>query len=98
MGVNSGVACHDPHPGLSAGHGPILDLSVHLFAAPMTPQKRISLAMVEARRMIEYGRRGDVVMARQVQRTIDDLVGQYVDGRFCLPVKVLREIDRLRKA
>ncbi len=54
--------------------------------------------MVEARRMIEYGRRGDVVMARQVQRTIDDLVGQYVDGRFCLPVKVLREIERRRKA
>lgn len=64
----------------------------------MTPEKRMSLAMVEARRMVEFGRRGDVVMAQQAQRTIDDLVGRYVDGRFCLPIKVLREIERLRKA
>lgn len=64
----------------------------------MTPQKRMSLALNEARRMVQFGRHGDVVMAQQAKRTIEDLVGRYVDGRFCLPVKVLREVDRLRKA
>jgi hypothetical protein len=64
----------------------------------MTPKKCMSLALNEARRMVEFGRRGDAIMAQQAQRTIDDLVGRYVDGRFCWPSKLLREIERLRKA
>lgn len=51
-----------------------------------TNSKRLDQAMAMAAEYRRYSDLGDVVLAEQVRRTIEELVGQYdADLRFVLP-------------
>jgi hypothetical protein len=60
----------------------------------MTTAKAIDLAMGEARQYRGYSERGDVVLARETRRTIDELAGRRVAGRWVLPQCVADAMGR----
>lgn len=51
-------------------------------------------AIACAKRYAELDRRGDVVLRDQERRTIEDLIGEFGDGRFQLPAPVADAMGR----
>lgn len=59
----------------------------------MTTNKNMDLAITRAKEMGRLSRRGDVTLAEEAQRDVDQLVGYWHEGRWCWPAPVLDAYD-----